>query len=66
MKKEEITVEDVISFIVQNSDETERMDKINRITFPFTSKYENFSKETQYIPYRKIDKTKKFLYDEDV
>ncbi|MBO7716655.1 MAG: hypothetical protein J6S85_24025 [Methanobrevibacter sp.] len=33
------TIEDVIEFIIKNSDNTERMDRINKITFPFTSKY---------------------------
>jgi len=35
------TIEDVIEFIIKNSDNTERMDRINKITFPFTSKYNN-------------------------
>lgn len=52
-----ITIDDVIEFIIKNSDKTERMDKINKITFPFTQKYADFSKKTQYIPYRKIDKS---------
>ena len=34
-----ITFEDVIEFIALNSDETEWMDKLNKLTFPFTSKY---------------------------
>lgn len=38
-----ITIDDVIEFIIKNSENRERMDKINKITFPFTSKYENFS-----------------------
>lgn len=57
MKQEEIKIEDVIEFIVKNSDNEERMDKINKVTFPFTSKYKNFAKKTQYIPYRKLEKT---------
>lgn len=39
MKKEEITFEDVIEFIARNSDNTLWMDKLNKLTFPFTSKY---------------------------
>lgn len=58
--KEKLTIEDVIEFIVKNSDKTERMDKINKITFPFTTKYAKFSETTQYIPYRKIDKSEEF------
>lgn len=60
MKEEEKKATDVISFIIQNCEDTELMDKINRITFPFTSKYRDFSKTTQYIPYRKLDKTRDF------
>ena len=55
-----IKLEDVIEFIIKNSDKTEWMDKINKITFPFTSKYAEFSKTTQYIPYRKLDRTEEF------
>jgi hypothetical protein len=40
-KKKMKTIEDVIEFIIKNSDNTERMDRINKITFPFTSKYNN-------------------------
>ena len=54
--KEKITIDDVIEFIVKNSDKTEWMDKLNKATFPFTSKYAEFSRTTQYIPIRKIDK----------
>ena len=39
MKKEEITFTDVVEFIARNSDKTLRMDKLNKLTFPFTSKY---------------------------
>lgn len=39
MKKEEITFEDLVEFIARNSDNTLRMDKLNKLTFPFTSKY---------------------------
>jgi len=37
--KMKITLEDVIEFIIKNSEETEWMDKINNLTFPFTSKF---------------------------
>lgn len=57
-----ITIDDVIEFIIKNSDKTEWMDKINKITFPFTTKYSEFSKTTQYIPYRKLDRTEDDLY----
>jgi hypothetical protein len=39
MKKEEITFTDVVEWIARNSDNTLRMDKLNKLTFPFTSKY---------------------------
>lgn len=37
-KKKEITFEDVVTFIIHHSDEMKRMDKINQLTYPFTSK----------------------------
>ena len=58
--EKKITIDDVIEFIVKNSDKTEWMDKINKVTFTFTSKYAEFSKTTQYIPYRKLDRTDEF------
>lgn len=36
---QKITFEDVVEFVALNSDETEWMDKLNKLTFPFTSKY---------------------------
>lgn len=39
MQKEEITFTDVVEWIARNSDNTLRMDKLNKLTFPFTSKY---------------------------
>lgn len=47
----EITFEDVIEFVIKNSDKRERMDKLNKITFPFTTSYENkyWKKKTDYI-----------------
>ena len=38
MKKEEITFTDVVEWIAKNSDNTLWMDKLNKLTFPFTSK----------------------------
>lgn len=34
-----MTMDDIVEFIIKNSDKTEWMDRINKITFPFTSKY---------------------------
>lgn len=38
---EDLTRDDVIKFILYNSDNTEMMDKINKISYPFTSRYDN-------------------------
>ena len=35
----EITYEDVRKWIIENSDDTESMDDINKLTYIFTSKY---------------------------
>lgn len=40
--KEEITINEVMDFIISHCNEMELMDKINKITFPFTSKYDKF------------------------
>ena len=37
----EITIDDVIEFIIKNCDDRELMDKINKTSFPFTTKYLN-------------------------
>lgn len=56
MEKKEITIEDVMMFIIHNSENTEIMDKINKTTFPFTSKYLRFSKtQTGPGPFYKND-----------
>ena len=39
MIRNEITFTDVVEFIARNSDQTAWMDKLNKLTFPFTSKY---------------------------
>ena len=41
MEEMEIKFEDVIEFVIKNSDKREWMDKLNKITFPFTTSYEN-------------------------
>ena len=43
MQEKEITINNVMEFIFQNCNDTEMMDKINRITFPFTSKFDNYT-----------------------
>ena len=37
---DEITRDDVIKFILYHSDDTEMMDKINKISYPFTSRFD--------------------------
>ena len=39
MFKNEITIDDVIEFIIRNCDDREAMDKISKTSFPFTTKY---------------------------
>ncbi|MBO7713852.1 MAG: hypothetical protein J6S85_09810 [Methanobrevibacter sp.] len=51
--EKKITLSDVIEFIVKNSENKERMDKINKITFPFTTKYASFS-NNQTVSYKRV------------
>ena len=39
MLKKEITLDDVIEFIIRNCDDRKAMDKISKTSFPFTTKY---------------------------
>ena len=57
MFKDEITIDDVIEFIIKNCDDREAMDKISRTSFPFTTKY----LENQTVKPKKyyFDKTRK-------
>lgn len=41
MFKDEITLDDIIEFIIKHRNDTEMMDEISRASFPFTSKYRN-------------------------
>lgn len=41
----EIDFKDVCKFIIDNSDDVVIMDKLNKITFPFTSNYRCFKSE---------------------
>ena len=47
MLKNEITIDDVIEFIIKNCDDRELMDKISRTSFPFTTKYLNGNKRRE-------------------
>lgn len=42
MQVEDIKLEDILYWIVLNSDNTEAIDKINKTTFPFTTRYKEF------------------------
>ena len=56
MFKDEITIDDVIEFIIKNCDDREAMDKISRTSFPFTTKYlENDKPQKKYY----FNKTRK-------
>lgn len=57
MFKEEITLDDVIEFIIRNCDDREAMDKISRTSFPFTTKYLENQTVKPKRPY--FDKTRK-------
>lgn len=39
-----LTLQDIILWIVNNSDDRLAMDKINTLTFPYTTKYSNWQK----------------------
>ena len=39
-------MDDVVRWIMQNSDNEEVMDKVNRLTFTFTPKYKKYSNHT--------------------
>ena len=47
MFKSEITLDDVIEFIIRNCDDRAAMDKISKTSFPFTTKYLNNNKEKE-------------------
>ena len=47
MFKWEITLDDVIKFIIENYDDREAMDKISQVSFPFTTKYLEWNKRRQ-------------------
>lgn len=53
-KKTEITVEEVIDFIIKNSDNTKIIDKINKITFPFTSKFRDYQEKKEEKQERRL------------
>lgn len=47
MFKGEITLEDVIRFIIEHYEDREAMDKISQVSFPFTTKYLEWNKRRQ-------------------
>jgi hypothetical protein len=42
MKKKDMTIDDILHWIVVNSEDIDSMDKINKVTFPFTSKFKKY------------------------
>lgn len=44
MFKWEITLDDVIKFIIEHYDDRKAMDKISQVSFPFTTKYLEWNK----------------------
>jgi len=42
--REALEISDILRWIVENTDDTEAMDKINRITYQFSSKYKGGAK----------------------
>lgn len=40
----DITLDDIIEWVIKNSENRKAIDKINTITFPFTTKYLSFNK----------------------
>lgn len=51
----DLTWEDVVNFIVQNSDNEEMMDKLNKITYPFTSRYKDNYKLNKPVKHYKLE-----------
>ena len=45
----EITRDDIIKFILYHSDDTDMMDKINKISYPFTSRYIEWANQQKRI-----------------
>jgi len=43
-----MTLKEIMHWITENVDDVEAMDKINKMTFPFTTKYSNFVGERKY------------------
>lgn len=46
MTKNNITLKDILYWIIDNSDDTDAMEKINKTTFPFTERYAKYPKKT--------------------
>ena len=49
MAKQNIILKDILYWIVDNCDDTDAMEKINKATFPFTSRYAKYAKSTKPI-----------------
>lgn len=51
--REKLSLDDIIDWIVRNHENTRAIDKINSITFPFTSKYLDNVKKKKEPEHRK-------------
>jgi len=45
-----MNLKDIIHWIVENNEDTEAMNKINKTTFPFTSKYLKYQEDKEDEP----------------
>ena len=48
--KEEITVKDILMWIMEHTDDRDSMDKISYATFPYTTKYEKMYEKRDNFP----------------
>jgi hypothetical protein len=45
MANQELTIKDILIWIFEHKDDQDSMDSINKMTYPFTTRYERFSKK---------------------
>lgn len=50
----EVQLKKIIAWIIENSEEREAIDKINSVTFPFTSKYLGYKNKKEGV--KKVEK----------
>lgn len=44
MTNQELTIKDILIWIFEHKDDQDSMDSINKMTYPFTTRYERLSK----------------------